>query len=1082
LARRTRPLRTRWRTLDVGARLEAGATTFEIRLHPALAGRPDTPDAGGSIGEGLGLRLLFPLVMCASSLPLLLGSSSGPWRIALFIALPVLLVGAVLWPALRQRARRRREEAVGTHPADEPAAEDGPSMMDPCAVMLTAAHPWTRPVPSGWEIGSADRTGPPPRADGRARARDRRRRAALSSVPPPEPGNGVALVGEPTAVSALGRWLVCQLAVGRAPLGLSLSLPASWTWAATLPHAAGHALDVDGMRVCLVDLTPVPVGTGFRPDPGTRSIVLARDVHHVPSWCTRIVEVRPTHDRRVGTEWAGRIARTLAEADRSREGLPSAVGLVDLLGPLEPQRLATAWRAAGGLGAVIGVDAQGPVLLDLARDGPHALIAGTTGSGKSELLLAWVLAIAHAHAPADVAFVLVDYKGGATFAALADLPHVVGVLTDLDGGATARALASLRAELRRRERVLAACGAANLEDQRRRTTGELRLGRLVVVVDEFRAMADEHPDFLDGLVRLAAQGRSLGIHLLLATQRPGGAITPDMRANLTVRICLRVLEDVDSLDLLGDTSAARLPAVPGRAVLRVESNHVMQSAWCGAAEDDVVTRVKDSVRAAAGLLEADEPWRARVTPPWAPPLADRICVDDLPPGPAGSSAELPLLRTDLPEQQRLGSWHLLPTGSLLVSGPPASGRTTALHTLAQGALGRGLVTHVLAEEPLAVVGHDGPDSPALGTVCPVSDTRRARRLIELLTDTPAAGHRLLLVDDVDALCLALDGTGGIGEGIELFTALLRQSRRTGLGVVLTAASPATRWAALVPDHLVLAPRDAADAIMAGVPRTLAGSGWPPGRGVLLTRGEARLAHVATGPTAHGPRPAPAIGPLRLAALPDRVDLPVQQDGPGIAIGVGGDHAHVVRAELPRAGTWLVTGPNGSGRSTVLRTIAARLRHRGIQVWQDPADVRAGADGVLVLDDVDRLSPSEVAAAGSALAGGPVALVASSRPDPLLTAYHEVAARLRDAPTMVVLGSTAGAMHLTGADLRRFTDAGTRRPGRAVLLDRGRIEPLQLDACSEAHRTPSGEPVPLVAATDAGRSRPASTTTASTIGR
>jgi S-DNA-T family DNA segregation ATPase FtsK/SpoIIIE len=222
----------------------------------------------------------------------------------------------------------------------------------------------------------------------------------------------------------------------------------------------------------------------------------------------------------------------------------------------------------GGLVARLGVGVGGPVLLDLVRDGPHALVAGTTGAGKSELLQTWVLSLALTCSPADLAVLLVDYKGGAGLGACTALPHVVGQVTDLDPALAARALTGLRAELRRRERVLAGWGAADLASLRARAP-HAAPPRLLVVVDEFRALADDLPGFVPELLRVAAQGRSLGVHLLLATQRPGGAVGPDLRANLAVRMCLRVTDAADSLDVLDLPDAARIPsALAGRALLR----------------------------------------------------------------------------------------------------------------------------------------------------------------------------------------------------------------------------------------------------------------------------------------------------------------------------------------------------------------------------------------------------------------------------------------------------------------------------------------------------------------------------------
>ncbi|WP_255371605.1 FtsK/SpoIIIE domain-containing protein, partial [Cellulosimicrobium sp. CUA-896] len=232
--------------------------------------------------------------------------------------------------------------------------------------------------------------------------------------------------------------------------------------------------------------------------------------------------------------------------------------------------VARRWKDAAGrdhraLRTPLGVGADGAVVsVDLVADGPHVLVAGTTGSGKSELLQTLVAGLALGRSPAELTFALVDFKGGASFGACGRLPHVVGQVTDLDAGLAGRALAGLRAELHRRERVLADAGAASVDELPAGT-----LPRLVVVMDEFRALADDLPDFLPGLLRVAAQGRSLGVHLVLATQRPAGAVSADVRANITLRLALRVVDAADSRDVVDTPHAALVPArTPGRLVLR----------------------------------------------------------------------------------------------------------------------------------------------------------------------------------------------------------------------------------------------------------------------------------------------------------------------------------------------------------------------------------------------------------------------------------------------------------------------------------------------------------------------------------
>ncbi len=434
--------------------------------------------------------------------------------------------------------------------------------------------------------------------------------------------------------------------------------------------------------------------------------------------------------------WIEQFARGLAPLcdatpDAADEiSLPPRVGFRELhrsrgLDPLDADALAAAWaRPVGAPRALLGLTALGPHEIDLARDGPHALVGGTTGSGKSELLQALVAGLAATHRPDDLGFVLVDYKGGAAFRECARLPHTLGLVTDLDEHLTARALASLTAELRRREHLLAEAGAKDLDTYRslRDSAGSEwpRLARLVIVVDEFKLLADELPDFVSGLVRIAATGRSLGVHLVLATQRPSGIITGDMRANVSLRICLRVRDRADSDDVIDDSGAAALSeASPGRAYLRAGDGQLvaLQTAHVGGPADPPASAEGLSVTVLAGGASRGSVERSGteqdvsthraapvmttelaafvdvarrvaasrriVTPPspWLPPLPDWVGVEDLasldptatPPRAAStadrkhcpdasSSGGVPFGVVDLPGEQRQA-------GRALGSGP-----------------------------------------------------------------------------------------------------------------------------------------------------------------------------------------------------------------------------------------------------------------------------------------------------------------------------------------------------------------------------------------------------------------------------
>ncbi|MEV8179281.1 FtsK/SpoIIIE domain-containing protein [Cellulosimicrobium funkei] len=486
------------------------------------------------------------------------------------------------------------------------------------------------------------------------------------------PDGCVAVVGPRDVALAAARALLVEVLASGAPLTVrpaAQDAPA-WSWCRWLPHArAVRTLDAvaaaDPPGLVVVD-GPVPAGELARAwercaPAGTDVLLVLGDRSQVPAWCRTLVDVSgavavvtgpdgartPREHVGVSAGWALGLARRLAAAehlgrlgpgdgDRAGEpdpgdptarSLPSAVALGPLLGaPRAPDRLATwvaeRWQDAArrdghGLRTVLGVGRGGaPVAVELVRDGPHVLVAGTTGAGKSELLQTLVAGLALGRSPDELSFALVDFKGGASFGTCVRLPHVVGQVTDLDPGLAGRALAGLRAELHRRERILAAAEVASIDALPRG-----RLARLVVVVDEFRALADDLPDLVPGLLRVAAQGRSLGVHLVLATQRPAGAVSADVRANVTLRIALRVVDVADSRDVVDSPHAARVPAAtPGRLVLRrgAEPPVAVQCARAG------------------GPLALPEV-RVRLADPWGPHRR--------PDGPAPGSADdhLPLL-------------------------------------------------------------------------------------------------------------------------------------------------------------------------------------------------------------------------------------------------------------------------------------------------------------------------------------------------------------------------------------------------------------------------------------------------------
>ncbi|MDT0156882.1 FtsK/SpoIIIE domain-containing protein [Microbacterium sp. ARD32] len=358
------------------------------------------------------------------------------------------------------------------------------------------------------------------------------------------------------------------------------------------------------------------------------------------------------------------IGERLAARTEGEATLPDRVGF---------DELRTA--APDGLSAPLGRGERGEATVDLVADGPHAIVTGMTGTGKSELLISWVTGLAAAHPPEELAFVLVDFKGGSAFDPLRRLPHVVAVITDLDADGSRRGVGSLTAELRRREGVLADAGARDVAD----CPG---LGRLVIVVDEFAALLQEHPDLGAIFTDVAARERALGMHLVLATQRASGIIRDALAANCPLRISLRVAESADSRFVIGSDDAAALPGGPdsrGLAFVRRPRDADAAAVRVALTQDADIAGVQRA-------WERREPQRS----PWLPPLPARLA---LPSGAVRQEVELRSTRhgvaevtiglADEPERQRQPWVRLGAADGLSIIGGPRSGKSSAVAMLAQ---------------------------------------------------------------------------------------------------------------------------------------------------------------------------------------------------------------------------------------------------------------------------------------------------------------------------------------------------------------------------------------------------------------
>lgn len=671
------------------------------------------------------------------------------------------------------------------------------------------------------------------------------------------------------------------------------------------------------------------------PDSGVHVMWVASSVQQLPAACRDFMAVDGDHGTTTGQVRLGRhafpvscesldaglaaqLARMLApvvDVGKPLEDdsdLPRAVSYATLIGKDfldNPAAVAERWtennsvRASavpnrkdnGTLRALVGSKGIEPLYLDLKNEGPHALVGGTTGAGKSEFLQSWVMGMAAAYSPDRVSFLFVDYKGGAAFADCLHLPHTVGLVTDLSPHLVRRALTSLRAELHHRERLLNRKKAKDLLELQREADPDAP-PYLIIIVDEFAALATEVPEFVDGVVDVAARGRSLGLHLILATQRPAGVIKESLRANTNLRVALRMADVDDAIDILGVPTAAYFdPSIPGRGAAKTGPGRIQgfQTGYAGgwttekpqrpqidivemafgsgpawaapapgtpvqeeAAGLNDIARMTANIIRAADVLSIDPPRK-----PWLDELATTYDFSRLP-NPR-TDERLLLGVADDPAHQDQPTVFYEPDrdGNMAIYGTGGSGKSAALRGIAIAAA----VTP--RGGPVNVYGIDCGSSglkmldglPHVGEIINGDDVERVGRLLRWLRDL--ADDRAARYSEVRAstiveyrtlaeqpeekrIFVLVDGMSAFREAYEysnlsalwdIFLQLATDGRPLGIHLVVSGDRPNSVPASLLASiqrRLVLRLSSEDDYLSMDVPKDVLGQASPPGRGLL----------------------------------------------------------------------------------------------------------------------------------------------------------------------------------------------------------------------------------------------------------
>lgn len=672
--------------------------------------------------------------------------------------------------------------------------------------------------------------------------------------------------------------------------------------------------------------------------------------------------------------------------------------LMDLLGIEDIDDLAgpAMWPGRGNsrqrLTVPIGTSPDGaPVYLDLKESahggmGPHGLCIGATGSGKSELLRTLVVALAATHSPDELNLVLVDFKGGATFLGCEGLPHTSAVITNLEDEAilVERMYDAISGEMNRRQELLREAGnfanVTDYNDARSSTRPDLDpLPSLLIVVDEFSELLGQHPNFADLFVAVGRLGRSLGVHLLLASQRLEEGKLRGLDSHLSYRIGLRTFSAAESRQVLGVPDAYELPADPGAGYIKTASTELtrfkasyVSGPLMRPAEE---SRPKDTpqVRLFEGWDDVDEPVAASIPDPsttllaevvgaaketavargqqahtvWLPPLPPQVDLPAVCEDAGELKASIGLI--DDPYQQRQHPLLIdlgVSGGHVALAGGPQTGKSMAVRTIIASLA----ATHTTDHIGFYVIDAGGGDSevleslPHVAGVAARADEEKVRRVVDevlgIVDKRRASPARTVLVIDGWHALTAPDSK--LEDLKDALATIAAEGPAAGVHLVVTTQ----RWNSIRPNvrdligtRLELKLTEPMDSL---VDRKLQEKlPTAPGRGIIaggksmLVAATAKedIAHIAA--QAAGQTPVPA-----LKVLPERVavtDLAVPEERRGrIVLGVGGRDIEPITHDRQHL---LAIGASGAGKSTLVNTFISALsqmpRERARMVVVDP---------------------------------------------------------------------------------------------------------------------------------------------------